>query len=59
MIKTTITETTEKFDDNGKLVEKITREEISEDDTVYYPSYTMPVPYVPDTIQDVNNVKPV
>jgi hypothetical protein len=35
MIKTTIKETTEKFDENGKLVEKITREETSEDNTVY------------------------
>ncbi|MCD7996493.1 MAG: hypothetical protein LUH21_04585 [Clostridiales bacterium] len=35
MIKTTITETTEKFDENGKLIEKITRIEESNDDTVY------------------------
>lgn len=32
MIKTKITETTEKYDKDGKLVEKITREEIKEDD---------------------------
>lgn len=51
MVKTTITERIEKFDDRGKLVEKITREETSEDDTVYYPSYTMPVPHVPNIIQ--------
>ena len=35
MVKTKIIETTEKYDKDGKLVEKITREEISEDDTVY------------------------
>lgn len=35
MIKTTITETIEKFDENGKLKEKITRIEESNDDTVY------------------------
>lgn len=49
MVKTTITEITEKFDDSGKLVEKITREETSEDDTVYYPLYTAPntpLPYI-------------
>lgn len=32
MIKTKIIETTEKYDKDGKLVEKITREETSEDD---------------------------
>lgn len=35
MIKTKIIETTEKYDKDGKLVEKIVREETSEDDTVY------------------------
>lgn len=35
MIKTKMIETTEKYDKDGKLVEKITREETSEDDTVY------------------------
>lgn len=35
MIKTKITETTERYDKDGKLVEKIIREEESEDDTVY------------------------
>lgn len=35
MVKTKIIETTEKYDKDGKLVEKITREETSEDDTVY------------------------
>lgn len=35
MVKTTIIETTEKYDENGKLLEKITREETTEDNTVY------------------------
>lgn len=35
MVKTKIIETTEKYDKDGKLVERITREETSEDDTVY------------------------
>lgn len=32
MVKTKIIETTEKYDKDGKLVEKVTREETSEDD---------------------------
>lgn len=32
MVKTKIIETTEKYDKDGKFVEKITREETSEDD---------------------------
>lgn len=43
MVKTKIVETTEKYDEDGKLVEKITREETSEDDTVYSPS----TPWIP------------
>ena len=39
MVKTKIVETTEKYDKDGKLVEKITREEITEDDTNYVPTY--------------------
>lgn len=42
MAKTKITETTEKYDKDGKLVEKITREETSEDDTSYVPTYPNP-----------------
>lgn len=42
MVKTKITETTEKYDKDGKLVEKITREETSEDDTSYVPTYPNP-----------------
>lgn len=35
MVKTKIVETTEKYDENGNLVEKITREETTEDDTIH------------------------
>ena len=35
MVKTKIVKTTEKYDKDGKLVEKTTREETTEDDTVY------------------------
>lgn len=35
MIKTKISETTEKYDKDGKLVERITREETIEDDIDY------------------------
>lgn len=72
MVKTKIVETTEKYDENGKLVEKIIREETTEDDAVYHPSYTTPVtplpyinpdtgkkwePYCTVTAQDANNTK--
>lgn len=33
MVKTKIIETIEKYDDAGNLIEKITREETTEDDT--------------------------
>ena len=46
MIKTKIVETTEKYDKDGKLVEKITREETSEDDSVYTSSVPWTIPYV-------------
>lgn len=42
MVKTKIVETTEKYNENGKLVEKIIREETTEDNTIYYPKYTNP-----------------
>lgn len=48
MIKTKIIETTEKYDEDGKLVEKITREETTEDNEERYPSITttpLTVPY--------------
>lgn len=52
MVKTKILETTEKYDENGKLVEKITREETTEDGTVYYPKYMNPViPTIPNIIR--------
>lgn len=47
MIKTHIVETTEKYDTNGKLVEKITREETTEDDETRYPVTTTPYVYHP------------
>ncbi len=37
MVKTRITETTEKFDKDGRLVERTVREETSEDNTTYFP----------------------
>lgn len=52
MIKTKIVETTEKYDENGNLVERITREETSEDDETRYPfsvpNITPDNPYVPN-----------
>lgn len=45
MIKTKIVETTEKYDKDGNLVEKITREEATEDDETRYP--VNPLPYEP------------
>ena len=45
MIKTKIVETTEKYDKDGKLVEKITREETTEDDETRFP--VTPLPYEP------------
>ncbi len=42
MVKTKIIETTEKYDKDGKLVEKITREETIEDNKeVKYTPYTV------------------
>lgn len=51
MVKTKIVETIEKYDENGKLVEKITREETTDDDTVYYSSHTTPLTPIPNIIQ--------
>lgn len=39
MIKTTVTETTKKYDKEGHLIEEITRTEITEDNTITYSSY--------------------
>ena len=56
MVKTKIIETTEKYDKDGKLVEKIVREETSEDDekgvwraTSPWATEPINIPY-PDTI---------
>lgn len=55
MIKTTITETTKKYDKDGKLVEETTRTETTEDDTVYYSNL-----YTPNnSINDFTDVKKV
>ena len=43
MVKTTITETTEKYDKDGNLVERIIREEKTEDDTDYIPTQSQPI----------------
>lgn len=68
MIKTKIVETTEKYDKDGKLVEKITREETTEDDETRFPATPLPYePYNPNhvwykngpycTVTSTNSVK--
>lgn len=57
MIKTKIVETTEKYDENGKLVEKITREETTEDDETRYP-ITTTTPWVTPCIHDTGRPIP-
>lgn len=53
MVKTTIKEVTEKFDKNGTLIEKLTREEFVEDDencgVINIPSPTITTPATPYT----------
>lgn len=56
MVKTTIKEVTEKFDKNGTLIERLTREEFVEDDencgvvNINSPTTTTPAtPYTPAT----------
>lgn len=39
MVKTTITETTKKYDKEGHLIEETTRTETTEDNTITYDSY--------------------
>lgn len=39
MIKTTITETTKKYDKEGHLIEETTRTETTEDNTITFSSY--------------------
>lgn len=50
MIKTKVVETTEKYDSEGRLVEKVTREETSEDDNSTYPVYTTTTYQTGDTM---------
>ena len=68
MIKTKIVETTEKYDKNGNLVEKIIREETTEDDETRFPATPLPYePYNPNhvwyknvpycTVTSTNSVK--
>ena len=45
MIKTKIVETTEKYDKDGNLIEKIIREETTENNETRYP--VTPLPYEP------------
>lgn len=53
MVKTTIKEVTEKFDKNGTLIERLTREEFVEDDencgVINIPSPTITTPATPYT----------
>lgn len=39
MVKTTVTETTKKYDKEGNLIEETTRTETTEDNTITYGSY--------------------
>lgn len=39
MVKTTVTETTKKYDKEGHLIEETTRTETTEDNTITYGSY--------------------
>lgn len=48
MIKRTIKETTEKYDKDGKLVEKITREETETDDETRYHLQSPTYPWNPN-----------
>ena len=50
MIKRTIKETTEKYDKDGKLVERITREETETDDETRYPLQSPTYPWNPNGI---------
>lgn len=54
MVKTKIIETTEKYDKDGKLIEKITREETTEDDetkqiTTFTSSFPNIIPHKQET----------
>lgn len=39
MVKTTVTETTKKYDKEGHLIEETTRTETTEDNTITFSSY--------------------
>ena len=58
MVKTTIKEITEKFDKNGTLIERLTREEFIEDDeSCRVVSATPPItttPYIPTPATPIN-----
>ena len=61
MIKTTIKETIEKYDKDGKIVEKIIREETTEDDETKRPFIhpdTTPynIPCMPDSLKTYPHV---
>lgn len=55
MIKTKIVETTEKYDENGKLVERVVREEETEDDETRYPVSVSPEKNTYSYSQQKNN----
>ena len=44
MIKTIVTETIEKYDKDGNIIEKTTRTETTEDDETRYPVYPNATP---------------
>ena len=48
MIKTTVTETIEKYDKDGNLIEKTTKTETTEDDETRYPVYPNITPASPN-----------
>jgi len=52
MIKRTVKETTEKYDKDGKLVERITREETETDDETRYPLQSPTYPWNPNATPD-------
>ena len=61
MIKTHTVETTEKYNTEGKLIEKITREETTEDDETRFPTTIPPVittPYISHPIGTTPFTKP-
>lgn len=51
MAKTTITETTKKYDKEGHLIEETTRTETTDDNTITYGSYPYGITYPYETTQ--------